>query len=365
MILRFRPTWIAVIALFAGAAPLAVSAQSAADTQPAAEAPRDEAAAFAEFVRGVRVDAEQRGIGAATLDAVLPTIQLHRRAVQADRAQSEFVDTYERYLQRVSPRRIERGRALLRAEGAMIAEVAAGYGVQPRFIVAILGLESDYGTFPIAEPLFDVLATLAFDSRRGAQFRAELLAALELVDKGFASPTDLKSSWAGALGAPQFMPSNVLRLGVDHDGDGRIDLASVGPDVIASVANYLRRAGWRGDQTWGREVLLPSGGEETLPAPQSAGLTPDEGCRRYQSLGAWRGLRDWQDLGARLLDGAPLPARNLPAALVVGDPGDDRGYLVYRNFCTIMRYNPAFKYALAVGLLADALAIDPEAVASR
>jgi membrane-bound lytic murein transglycosylase B len=359
MMARFRPLLHCTILLFGGAGALSGAAQSGADAE--AQAPPDEASAFAEFVRGVRVDAERRGIGAATLDAVLPNIQLHRRAVQADRAQSEFVDTYERYLQRVSPRRIERGRTLMRTDGPMIADVAAGYGVQPRFIVAILGLESDYGTFPIAEPLFDVLATLAFDSRRGTQFRAELLAALELVDKGFASPTDLKSSWAGALGAPQFMPSNVLRLGVDHDGDGRIDLATVGPDVVASVANYLRRAGWRADQTWGREVLLPTGGEDTLPAPQSAGLTPDDGCRRYQTLGAWRGLRDWEGLGVRLPDGAPLPTRNLPAALVIGDPGDDRGYLVYRNFCAIMQYNPAFKYALAVGLLADALAAEPAA----
>jgi membrane-bound lytic murein transglycosylase B len=351
-----RPLLLCAMAVVGGLGTLTASAQN---TEGAAtEAPPDEAGAFAEFLRGVRADAEKRGIGAATLDAVLPGITLHRRAVQADRAQSEFVDTYERYLQRVSPRRVERGRALLQAEGAMIADVAASYGVQPRFIVAILGLESVYGTFPIAEPLFDVLATLAFDSRRGTQFRTELLAALELVDKGFAAPADLKSSWAGALGAPQFMPSNVLRLGVDHDGDGRIDLASVGPDVVASVANYLRRAGWRGDQTWGREVLLPAGGEATLPAPQSAGLTPEDGCRRYQTLGAWRELRDWEGLGVRQTDGAPLPARNLPAALVIGDEGDDRGYLVYRNFCAIMRYNPAFKYALAVGLLADAVAAE-------
>jgi membrane-bound lytic murein transglycosylase B len=256
----------------------------------------------------------------------------------------------------VSPRRIERGRELMQTQGEMIGRVAAGYGVQPRFIAAILGLESDYGSFPITEPLFDVLATLAFDARRGTRFRTELLAALELVDKGYLAPTDFKSSWAGALGAPQFMPSNVLLLGVDHDGDGRIDLATVGPDVIASVANYLQRTGWRGDQTWGREVLLPPGGEDALPAPQNAGLTPDAACRRFQTLGAWRHLSDWNDLGIRQHDGSTLPARDLPAALVIGDKGDERGYLVYRNFCSIMGYNPAFRYALAVGLLADAIA---------
>ena len=115
--------------------------------------------------------------------------------------------------------------------------------MQPRFIVAIIGLESDYGTYPIDEPLFDVVATLAFDGRRGAQFRAQLLAALEIVDKGYATPDEMKSSWAGALGVPQFTPTNVLEIAVDHDKDGRIDLWNVGPDVIASVAHYLQQDG--------------------------------------------------------------------------------------------------------------------------
>ena len=207
--------------------------------------------------------------------------------------------------------------------------------------------------------MFDVVATLAFDGRRGAQFRRELLAALEIVDKGYATPEQMKSSWAGALGVPQFNPTNVLAYAVDHDDDGRIDLWNVGPDVIGSVANYLSKMGWRNNQTWGREVLLPSGGEQTLAAPRSAGLAPEGACRSYESLGAWRGLGDWQALGVRLEDGGDLPRANLPAALIVGDPGDDRGYLVYRNFCSIMRYNPAFRYALSVGLLADAIEQPP------
>jgi membrane-bound lytic murein transglycosylase B len=315
-----------------------------------------EAAAFAAFLSEIRATASERGIGNATLDAVLPGIRLHRRAVQADRSQAEFVDTYENYLRRVSPRRIERGQAFMAEHGEMIRRVAASYGVQPRFIAAIIGLESDYGTYPITEPLFDVVATLAFDGRRGAQFRREFLAALEIVDKGYATPEQMKSSWAGALGMPQFTPSNVLAYGVDHDDDGHIDLWSIGPDVVASIANYLRKYGWRSDQTWGREVQLPPGGEETLAVRQDGGVTPESTCRSYESMGAWRRLADWQARGVRRADGGDLPARNLPAALIVGDGGDDRGWLVYRNFCSIMRYNPAFRYALSVGLLADAVA---------
>jgi membrane-bound lytic murein transglycosylase B len=331
-----------------------VGAAQVDEPQPDAAA---EAAAFAEFLSEIRATAAERGIGSATLDAVLPSIQIHRQAIRADRSQAEFVETYETYLaRRVTPRRIERGRAFMAEHGEMVRRVAADYDVQPRFIAAIIGLESDYGAYPITEPLFDVVATLAFDGRRGAQFRAQLLAALEIVDKGYATPAQMKSSWAGALGVPQFTPTNVLEIAVDHDKDGRIDLWTVGPDVIASVAHYLQRNGWRADQTWGRAVTLPGGGEETLAASMSDGVAPPRVCRSYQSLGAFRGLREWQTLGVRAGDGADLPARNLEAALVVGDAGDDRGWLVYRNFCSIMRYNPAFRYALSVGMLADAVA---------
>ena len=318
------------------------------------EAPSEDAA-FQAFLSEIGAAARERGIRAETLDAVLPSIRIHRQAVAEDRSQAEFVQTYEAYLRRVNPQRIERGRALLAAQGAMIRRVAADYGVQPRFIVAIIGLESNYGTYPIDEPLFDVVATLAFDGRRGAQFRAQLLAALEIVDKGWATPSEMKSSWAGALGVPQFTPTNVLEIAVDQDRDGHIDLWKIGPDVVASVAHYLQRTGWRADQTWGREVTLPAGGEQTLAAPMAEGATPPDVCRNYESLGAFRGLPQWQALGVRKANGRDLPTRDLPAALVLGDEGDARGWLVYRNFCSLMRYNPAFRYALSVGLLADAL----------
>jgi membrane-bound lytic murein transglycosylase B len=330
--------------LLAGAALAQEPADSATD-----------AAAFQKFLDDVRVTAVERGIRAETLDTVLSTIRIHRQAVVADRSQAEFVQTYEAYLRRVSPQRIEQGRALVAQHGEMIGRVAAEYSVQPRFVVAIIGLESNYGTYPIDQPLFDVVATLAFDGRRGAQFRAQLLAALEIVDKGWATADEMKSSWAGALGVPQFTPTNVLEIAVDHDRDGRIDLWKVGPDVVASVAHYLQRNGWRSDQTWGREVTLPDGGEETLAAPMTEGATPPSVCRSYESLGAFRDLREWQQLGVRRVGGGNLPNRNLLAALVVGDKGDDRGWLVYRNFCSLMRYNPAFRYALSVGLLADAI----------
>lgn len=316
----------------------------------------EDPAAFAQWLEQFRADALERGISAATLDLVIPTIELQRRAIQADRSQAEFVDSYANYLRRVSPTRIDLGKKVLAGQGDMINQVAGEYGVQGRFVGAILGMESNYGTYPITEPMFNVLATLAYDSRRGDQFRNQLFAAFEIVDKGFASVDMMKSSWAGALGAPQFMPDSYLRLAVDHDKDGQRDLWNMGPDVIGSVANYLKATNWRDDQTWGRVVSLPPGGEQSLPEPQNAGRSPAATCRAYTSMGAWRSLPEWQELGVRREDGSDLPTRPLDAALIIGDEGDDQGYLVYRNFCSLLRYNPSFKYALGVSLLSDAIA---------
>ena len=316
----------------------------------------EERAAFQAWLVDFRAEAIERGISAATLDSIIPTIEPQRRVIQADRNQAEFVQTYASYLERVSERRIEMGQALLAQQGDMINSAASDYNVQARFVAAILGMESNYGTFPITEPLFNVIATLAYDSRRGDQFRSELFAAFEIVDKGYASADEMKSSWAGALGAPQFMPGSYLRLAVDQDGDGKRDLWNMGPDVIGSVANYLKSTGWQDNQTWGRVVSLPPGGEQSLPAPQNTGLAPDATCRRYTTMGVWRDLNDWQELGVRKADGSDLPTRPLAAALIIGDEGDDKGYLVYRNFCSLLRYNPSFKYALGVSLLSDAIA---------
>ncbi len=125
--------------------------------------------------------------------------------------------------------------------------------------------------------------------------------------------------------------------------------------MFVSIAKYFKARNWNDDQTWGRKVSLPAGAEEELVGAQSEGLTPDQYCKRYESLGIWRDLQDWQKLGVRRADGSDLPTRSIPAALVLADRGDREGYLVYRNFCSIMSYNPAFKYALSIGLMSDLL----------
>ena len=316
----------------------------------------EETAAFQLWLAGVRTEALQRGISEATLDSVLGDIRLIVRVITQDRNQPEIKQPYAHYLKsRVSEWRKTKGAEMVKEHGDSLAAVGQRHGVQGRFVAAIWGIETNYGTVPLSYSVFDTLATLAYDKRRGARFRRELFAALEILDKGFSTIEKMKGSWAGAMGQPQFMPENYLRYAVDFDGDGKRDIWDSKVDVFASIANYLKSYGWKDDQTWGRKVSLPDGGEKSLVAVQADGLVPDNTCKKFKTMGAWRSLQDWQALGVTRLNGTDLPSRDIPAALIIGDKGDGQGYLVYRNFCSIMLYNPSFKYALAVGLLSDVI----------
>ncbi|SDD66992.1 lytic murein transglycosylase [Kordiimonas lacus] len=316
-------------------------------------------AAFKSWLDGVRTEALERGIKSETLDQVLPTIVPVERVIKRDRNQPEVKQTYAMYLKsRVSDWRKEKGALMMKEHADALRSAGERYGVQPRFIAAIWGIETNYGTVPLSYSVFDAVATLAYDKRRAARFRRELFAALEILDKGYADFDLMKGSWAGAMGQPQFMPENYLKYAVDHDGDGHRDIWTSKSDVFASIAHYLKSYGWQDDQTWGRKVKLPKGGEASLQGTQADGIQPDRWCAAYKSMGVWRDLQEWQELGVRRLNGKDLPPRSIPAALIVGDEGDDEGYLVYRNFCSVMRYNPSFKYALAVGLLSDVIAKD-------
>ncbi len=311
--------------------------------------------AFTNWLNELRHEALDNGISEATIDLafseVTPPV---KRIIEKDRNQAEVVQTYSKYLNdRVSEWKINKGRELLEEHDELFNVIAQDFGVQPRFIASIWGMETNYGTHPITEPVFNILATLAYDTRRAVLFRAQFLAALTMLDSGFPAYEQMTSSFQGAMGQAQFLPENYLRLAIDYDGDGKRDIWDTEADVFASIANHLKSGGWQYDQTWGLAVLLPQGGESTLLASRSEGLRPDQYCKRYTSLGVWRDLQEWQELGVRCEDGTDLPTRSIPAALIVADPGDDKGYIVYRNFCTIMRYNPAFKYALSIGLLSD------------
>lgn len=311
---------------------------------------------FETWLEAVRVEARERGISEGTITEALSDVTPIVRVIKRDRNQPEVKQTYARYLTaRVSDWRKTRGARALVENSDSLATAAAKYGVQERFIAAIWGVETNYGTVPLTYSVFDAVATLAYDKRRGPRFRRELFAALKILDDGMTTFDNLKGSWAGAMGQPQFMPENYLKYAVDMDGDGHHDIWGTKADVHGSIANYLKSFGWRSDQTWGRKVKLPEGGETSLIAPQEAGVEPDRQCKRFKTMNVWRDLQDWQALGVRRLDGTDLPTRAIPAALIIGDEGDGEGYLVYRNFCSLMRYNPSFKYALSVGLLSDAI----------
>jgi membrane-bound lytic murein transglycosylase B len=294
---------------------------------------------FSAWLDALRAEALKLGIGQQTLDATLTELQPLPQVIELDRRQPEFTMTLTQYLERVIPEtRVQRGKRLLNAHKALLARVAAVYNVQPRFIVALWGIESDYGRSMGGFPVIAALATLAYEGRRSTLFRRELLYALQIVDEGHIRPEAMIGSWAGAMGQNQFMPSSFRQYAVDYNRDGRRDIWTTLGDVFASTANYLARAGWRSDQTWGRRV--------TLPVTLDANL---DGMQVRKPLPAW------QALGVRRADGRDLPQRPLQASLLRLEGPEGPAFLVYENFRTLLKWNRSNYFALAVGELADRL----------
>ncbi len=305
---------------------------------------------FAEFLVGVRAEALRRGISAETLDRALANLQPEPVVVARDRAQPEVVQSLDAYVaQRLSDRTIARGRQMAEKHAELLARIEKAYGVAPSLMVAIWGLESNFGTFTGTYPTIAALATLAYDGRRPI-FRSELFSALAIVEERKVEPADLKGSWAGAMGQPQFMPSSYLRHAVDFDGDQAIDIWSSEADVFASMANYLHAAGWRDGERWGREVTVTTAVRAKI---ERAVPMRTSGCRATRDLTAARPGDRWTELGVTLVGGGPLPASTIPASLV---RGQKRHFLVYRNYEAILGYNCSNSYAVSVGLLADRIA---------
>ena len=292
---------------------------------------------FASWLQGLRSDALAGGVRAQTLDAALANVQPIPRIIELDRRQPEFTATFDQYLSRtVGEGRIAEGKAKLRERRALLEEVAAKYQVQPRFIVALWGMETDFGKQTGGYPVITALATLAYDGRRAGFFRNELMQALKILDAGHINLGAMTGSWAGAMGQNQFMPSSFVRFAVDHDGDGRRNIWTSLPDVFASTANYLRQSGWRDDLTWGREVSLPAGFDIKLA-----------------DLEVKKPLAEWQRMGVRRTDGGPLPPRDLVASIVIPAKTAQPAFLVYDNYRALMRWNKSLFFATAVGMLSD------------
>jgi membrane-bound lytic murein transglycosylase B len=313
--------------LFAAVAASLPSAASAQETRT-----------FEQFLAGVRTEALERGIRAQTLDVALAGVTPLARIIELDRAQPEFTLTFEQYLGgRVTQARVDRGKQLLNENRELLAQVEAKYGVQPRFIVALWGLESDFGRVTGGFSVIQALATLAYDERRSAYFRRELLSALTIIDQGHITAAAMRGSWAGAMGQAQFMPSTFLAAAADFDGDGKRDIWTNKADVFASAAQLLSRNGWLGDQTWGRPVKLP-----------------DDFNVALANLNTQKPIGEWQALGVRLPDGGALPTRQLQSSIVLPQAGAKTpAYLVYNNYRSLLRWNNAALFAVAVGTLAD------------
>jgi membrane-bound lytic murein transglycosylase B len=292
---------------------------------------------FSLWLEAFTVEARERGISQATLDASFANVERIPAVIELDRRQPKEPGDFCGYIDaRLTAKRIARGRSLLKQHRALLHRVSSEYGVPARFVVALWGLETNFGDYQGEYPVIDALATLAHDGRRGALFRKQLLAALRIVDEGHQNPADLKGSWAGAMGQVQLMPTTFLDYAIDYDGDGRKNIWSSLPDAFASAASYLARAGWRSGQTWGREVQVP------------ASLSGDR-----RALAGKRSVTDWRSVGVVRVDGGALPGANMRGKIVLPAAKSPDAFLVYSNFETILRWNHSTFFAISVGALAD------------
>jgi membrane-bound lytic murein transglycosylase B len=292
---------------------------------------------FGTWLSLLRKEALGSGIQQKTLDSALKDLQPVSRVIELENNQPETKLTFDQYLDRIlSEERIARGRKKLTDSRRLMAKIAEAYGVQPRFLVALWGVETDFGRVTGSLPVIDSLVSLIYDGRPSSFFRKELLHALRILDEGHISLARMKGSWAGAMGQLQFMPSTFRHFAVDFDGDGRIDIWESQEDLFASAANHLSHSGWRRGQTWGQEVLLP----------ERANLKPTKFKQPKR-------LSDWQALGVRTIDGSNFLAPDSLSSVVLPEGPTDRAFLVYDNYHVIYKWNRSDSFALSVGILSD------------
>ena len=290
---------------------------------------------FAAFLSSIRRDAIAQGIRASTVDLALGQTEYLPHVIELDRAQPEHTMTFAGVLEKVvTPQKTADGRAALSENWPLLMRVHQRFNVQPRFIVALWAVESNFGKVMGNYKVVSSLATLAFDGRRSEVFRPELIAALRIIDQGNIHTDAMLGSWAGAMGQCQFMPTTFLNFAVDFDGDGKRDIWGDRADVLGSIANYLNQLGWHGNESWGHSVVVPANFDT-----------------RFSGLDVRRTTAEWSRLGVKTADASPLPA--LQASLVLPDGAGGPALLVYDNFRAIMKWNKSTFFAGAVGLLAD------------
>jgi len=330
MISRYSPSLLCLALLAGGvrAAPAADAAAASADT-----------AAFAGCLAQLRGQAASQGVSASTFDTYTQGLAPDMSVIASLDAQPEFKTPIWDYLAAlVDDERIADGRQALQQWQPELARAQTQFGVDPATVVAVWGVESNFGKKLGGRPLLTSLSTLSCFGRRQSYFRGEFYATLKIIEQEHVRPERLNGSWAGAFGQTQFMPSTYLRLAVDFDGDGRRDLVDSVPDALASTANFLKRAGWQSGLPWGFEVALPAGLDTSIA-----------GRRNKRPMSAWAAQ------GIKRVDGQPLPAGDTQAGLLLPAGPQGPAFLVTRNFDAVYSYNAAESYALAIAHLSDRL----------
>ncbi|WP_114325949.1 lytic murein transglycosylase [Candidatus Colwellia aromaticivorans] len=312
---------------------------------------------FEQYVVELKAEALTKGFTQSLIDTSFAKVKFHKRAVSADRKQPEKVETLDTYLpKRVPNWKVKKARTLYKRHQEILTEIGNEYGVQPRFIVALWGLETNFGKFTGGYNVVSALSTLAYEGRREVFFKKQLWAALTILKQGHIDSVDMKGSWAGAMGQNQFMPTSFLAYAVDGDGDGKKDIWHNQVDIFASMANYLKQEGWNDELTWGRQVKLPLNFDITLAIPKNTGS-------RKNWLKAWsnteKTLAQWQALGIRRTDGTNLPNVDIKAALVFPDDESGRAYLAYDNYKSLMHWNLSYYFVSSVGHLSDRIKFPP------
>lgn len=326
----FKRVFYAVAAVVIVAGCVLISAPASAADKP-----------FPVWLKALKAEARQKGISDKTIQQALPdTLKPIERIIELDRKQPESTTTFDDYLARIVDRnRVEKGVTRILTYPTLLNRVSAAYGVEREVIVALWGVETNYGDYTGGFDIVNALATLAYDGRRSDYFRGELLSALKILDEGHITQERMKGSWAGAMGQVQFMPSSFFKFAEDFNKDGRRDIWGTQADVFASAANYLAKSGWKKGRPWGRRVVLP-----------------DNIDRNLLGVNNTYSLKFWQDKGVRLPDGDSVPFEGEYQASVVQPSGPGTSaYIVYENYQVILKWNRSSYFATSVGLLADRL----------
>ena len=298
----------------------------------------DQLANFDDWLTDFRASASAAGISEHTLSAALDGIKPLPDVIAKDRRQAEFTLSYWMYMKRVNSSRIQEGTRLLQTHKRLLRRITNKFGVPAHYLMAFWGLESNFGKSFGAYRVIPTLATLAHEGRRSRFFRAQLLAALRILDNGDITLQSMRGSWAGAMGHFQFIPTTYQAYAVDFDGDGKRDIWNNMADAFASAANYLSSMGWDPKQKWGREVKLPKHFDFS-----------------EATLENWKLLFEWNKEGVRRISGASLPNLDIKSWLVVPAGHQGPAFAVYPNFKRIMRWNNSILYAISIGHLADRL----------